>query len=66
MSRVPLLTLLALDIVEAIGEGRQPEGTRLEDLLNPAPHGMDRAAQISIAALPLSRTASPVGAATDG
>jgi len=32
-SRVLRLTLLAPDIVEAILEGRQPEGMRLEDLL---------------------------------
>ncbi len=33
MSRVLRLTLLAPDIVEAIFDGRQPEGMRLEDLL---------------------------------
>ena len=33
MCRVLRLTLLAPDIVEAILDGRQPEGLRLEDLL---------------------------------
>ncbi len=33
MSRLLRLTLLAPDLVDAILEGRQPEGLRLEDLL---------------------------------
>jgi hypothetical protein len=37
MSRVMRLTLLAPGIVEAILDGRQPEGMRLEDLLDGLP-----------------------------
>ena len=37
MSRVLRLTLLAPEIVEAILDGRQPEGLRLEDLLEGFP-----------------------------
>ncbi len=37
MSRVLLLTLLAPEIVEAILDGRQPGGMRLEDLLDEVP-----------------------------
>jgi hypothetical protein len=37
MSRVLRLTLLAPDIVEAILDGREPEGMRLGDILNPFP-----------------------------
>ena len=38
------LTLLAPDIVEAILDGRQPEGMRLEDLLEGFPVEWDAAA----------------------
>ena len=41
MSRVLRLTLLAPDIVEAILDGRQPEGMRLEDLLEVWPTEWD-------------------------
>jgi hypothetical protein len=41
MSRVLRLTLLAPDVVEAILDGRQPEGMRLEDLLEGFPLGWD-------------------------
>ena len=37
VSRVLRLTLLAPDIIEAILDGRQPEGMRLEDLLEAVP-----------------------------
>jgi hypothetical protein len=37
MSRVLRLTLLAPDIDEAILDGRQPQGMRLEDLLDGLP-----------------------------
>jgi len=37
MSRVVRLTLVAPEIVEAILDGRQPEGMRLEDLLDGVP-----------------------------
>ena len=42
MSRVLRLTLLAPEIVEAILDGRQPEGMRLEDLLEGFPVEWDR------------------------
>ncbi len=42
MSRVLRLTLLAPDIVEAILDGRQAEGMRLEDLLDGFPVEWDR------------------------
>jgi hypothetical protein len=41
MSRVLRLTLLVPEIVEAILDGRQPEGVRLEDLLAGVPVGQD-------------------------
>ena len=37
VSRVLRLTLLAPEIVEAILDGRQPEGTRLDDLMDGFP-----------------------------
>ena len=45
MSRVLRLTLLAPDIVEAILNGRQPEGMRLEDLLEGATMGWEEQLQ---------------------
>jgi hypothetical protein len=50
MSRVLRLTLLAPDIVEAILDGRQPEGMRLEDLLEGPPAEWDeqRAARFQL------------------
>jgi hypothetical protein len=41
VSRILRLTLLAPDIVEAILDGRQPEGLRLEDLLEGFPAEWD-------------------------
>lgn len=37
MSRVLRLALLAPDVIEEVLDGRQPEGMRLEDLLDGAP-----------------------------
>jgi hypothetical protein len=45
MSRVLRLTRLAPDIVEAILDGRQPEGMRLEELLDGFPMEWDRQAR---------------------
>ena len=42
VSRVLRLTLLAPDIVEAILDGRQPEGMRLEELLGAFPVEWER------------------------
>ena len=41
MSRVLRLTLLARDLVEAILDGRQPEGMRREDILDRFPVGRE-------------------------
>jgi len=35
LGRILMLTLLALDIVEAILDGRQPEGMRMPGLMKP-------------------------------
>jgi hypothetical protein len=57
MNRVLRLTLLAPDIVEAILDGRQPEGMRLEDMLKGFPLEWDEAAQVPIKmALHLARS----------
>jgi hypothetical protein len=50
VSRMLRLTLLAPDIVEAILDGRQPEGMRLEDLLEGLPAEWDeqRAARFQL------------------
>ena len=42
IARVPRLTLLAPDIVEAILDGRQPAGLQLDDLLVPFPVEWER------------------------
>ncbi len=41
VSRLLRLTLLALDIVEAILEGRQPDGMTLPALMEPFPVGWE-------------------------
>jgi hypothetical protein len=42
MSRVLRLTLLASEMVEAINDGRQPGGMRLENLLEEFPLDWER------------------------
>jgi hypothetical protein len=52
VGRVPRLTLLALDIVEAMLNGRQPALLKLADLLRPFPTGWSEQQWRSCAAPP--------------
>jgi hypothetical protein len=64
MSRVLRLTLLASDIVEAILDGRQPGGMRLEDLLEKCsaewggPAGAARSCDLRLLVQPFPREES--------
>ena len=46
-SRVPRLTLLAPDIVDAMLDGRQPEGMTLPGLMEPFPVESERQKQVA-------------------
>ena len=58
VSRVLRLTLLAPDIVEAILDGRQPEGMTLPALMEPFPVAWDRQHGLPPRPTPIARSAT--------